>query len=118
MKPVEKNERVVKNIHQAEFEPFVNESGGGEGSVLQLNRSKAPGVGFHVYKMEAGCRTTPHEHSGDEEFLVISGEAVDNDGTVYREGDLILMKKGTQHSTYTEKGCIMAVYIETAEVAV
>ena len=118
MKAVEENERIVKNIHEAEFEPFVMQSGESEGSFLQLNRSKPPGVGFHVYKMEAGCRTTPHEHSDDEEFLVISGEAVDNDGTVYREGDLILMKKGTQHSTYTEKGCIMAVYIETAEVAV
>lgn len=118
MKPVEENERIVSNIHQAEFEPFMTPNGVSEGSFLQLNRSNVPGVGFHIYKMEAGCRTTPHEHSDDEEFLVISGEAVDNDGTVYREGDLVLMKKGTQHSTYTEKGCVMAVYIKTAVVPV
>ena len=119
MKKVEPGERRVANIFEAEYVPFELENGeGAAGSVLQLNDEQRPGVGFHVYRMEPGCHTTPHEHTDHEEFLVIQGEAVDNDGTVYRPGDLVFMKKGTEHSTYTEKGCLMAVYIKTPETVV
>ena len=118
MKPVKAGDRVVVNIQEAEYVPFVMESGETSGSVLQLDDSKRPGVGFHIYHMPPGCRTTPHEHAGDEHFYVISGEMVDNDGTVYRPGDLVLMKKGSQHYGYTERGCTMVVYIETPETAV
>jgi anti-sigma factor ChrR (cupin superfamily) len=118
MKPVAEGERIVVNINEAEFEPFVNARGQVDGSLLQLDRSKPPGVGFHVYKMEPGYTTIPHEHQGNEEFLILSGDVTDNDGTVYREGDLVLMKSGTQHSSYTENGCVIAVYIEAPEAAV
>ena len=118
MKSVKPGDRIVASIHDAKYVPFVMESGESAGSVLQLDDNKRPGVGFHIYKMEPGCRTTPHEHTGDEHFFIISGEMVDNDGTVYREGDLVLMKKGTQHYGYTEHGCVMVVYIETPEMAI
>ena len=32
-----------------------------------------------------------------------------------REGDLVWLKKGTEHSSTTKTGCMMAVYIETRE---
>ena len=115
MKPVAAGERIVVNINEAEFEPFVNDEGEFDGYALQLDRSKRLGTGFHVYKMEPGYTTIPHEHSGNEEFLIISGDLTDNDGTVYREGDLVLMKAGTQHCSYTENGCVIAVYIESPE---
>ena len=82
-----------------------------------LDRSVRLGTGFHVYKMEPGYTTIPHEHGNDEHFLVISGDVTDNDGTVYREGDLVLMKAGTQHCSHTENGCVIAVYIEPGEDA-
>jgi anti-sigma factor ChrR (cupin superfamily) len=118
MKAVKSGERLIANIDQSEFLPFVQENGDSEGSVLQHNKAHKPGVGFHIYKMEPGCQTTAHEHTCAEEFYVISGEVTDNDGTVYREGDLVYMEKGTQHSSYSEKGCVLAVYIESAEVNV
>lgn len=117
MKPVKQGERTVVNINEAEFEPLIGSSGVQDGYVLQLDRSKPPGTGFHVYKMDPGYTTIPHEHGYDEEFLVISGDLSDNDGTVYREGDLVLMKAGTQHCSYSESGCVIAVYIEAADGA-
>ena len=118
MKPVKDGDRIVANIHHQEYVPFEMESGESSGSVLQLDNSNPPGVGFHIYKMEPGLTTTPHQHTSNEEFLVISGEVIDNDGTIYRQGDLVLMKKGTEHSSYTRDGCMLAVYIKTPEVDV
>ncbi len=115
MKPVADGERIVANIFDADYEPFVNDRGENDGYALQLDRSKQLGTGFHVYKMEPGATTIAHEHTGNEEFLVISGDLTDNDGTVYREGDLVLMKAGTQHYSHSEGGCLLAVYIETPE---
>ncbi len=116
MKPTGKDERKVLNIHEAKFQPWVLENGEiHPSSSLQHDTSKPNGVGFHVYKMDPGSTTAPHQHTGNEEFLILSGELIENDGTVYKEGDLVWLKKGTEHSSYTETGCVMAVYIETAE---
>ncbi|MDJ0777343.1 MAG: cupin domain-containing protein [Gammaproteobacteria bacterium] len=118
MKPVEPGERLVVNIYDAEYEPFITDNGETDGYTLQLDRSKPLGTGFHVYKMAPGYTTIAHEHTGNEEFLLISGDLRDNDGTVYREGDLVWMKAGTQHNSYSENGCLLAVYIETTEESV
>ena len=116
MKPVSKDDRKIANIYEAEFEPWVMENGEiHDSSVLQHDKTKPRGVGFHVYKMEPGCTTTPHMHTNNEEFLILSGELIENDGTVFREGDLVWMKKGTEHYSHTKTGCVMAVSIETAE---
>lgn len=111
MKPVADGERMVANIHEAEFEPFINDRGQQDGWVLQLDRTNPPGTGFHIYKMDPGYTTIAHEHLGAEEFYVISGDATDNDGTVYRPGDLVLLKSGTQHTTYSENGCVVVCYL-------
>ena len=116
MKPIAKDERKVVNIHEAEFQPWVLENGElHPSSTLQHDISKPNGVGFHIYKMDPGSTTTPHQHTGNEEFLILCGELIENDGTIYREGDLVWLKKGTEHSSYTKTGCVMAVYIETPE---
>lgn len=118
MKPVQAGDRVITNIQQAEFEDFINDNGDTDGSVLQLNRDIPLGTGFHIYKMAPGTTTVAHEHAGLEEFFLISGDLTDNDGTEYREGDLVLMKKGTQHCSTTKNGCVLAVYIEASEMSV
>ena len=112
MKPVADGERLVANIHEAEFEPFISHDGKPDGYALQLDRNVPLGTGFHVYKMDPGHITVPHEHGQDEHFLVISGDLTDNDGQVYREGDLVLMKAGSQHCSHSENGCLIAVYIK------
>jgi len=118
MKPVAEGERLVANLDEIEFEPFINSSGEADGLAFQLDRSKRLGTGFHLYKMEPGYTTIPHQHQGSEEFFMISGEAVDNDGTVYRAGDLVLMKDGTEHCSYSKDGCVILVYLEGPEAGV
>ena len=115
MKPIDKQQRRVANIHTAHYTPWRRRDGSSTGeSVLQHN-DRPKGVGFHVFKMDPGTTTESHVHTADEEFLVIEGDLVDNDGTVYYPGDLVWLKKGTQHNSYTKTGCILAVYIESAE---
>ena len=115
MKPLDSKERVVINIHDAEFEPFLTDNGETDGHFLQLDRSKGVGKGFYIYRMEPGYTTVPHEHIGVEEFLILSGEITDHDGYTYREGDLVSLKGGTQHCSHTENGCLIAVYSESFE---
>jgi quercetin dioxygenase-like cupin family protein len=118
MKPVAEGERQVINIFEAEFEPFISDRGKTDGYFLQLDRSKGAGNGFYIYKMEPGYTTIPHRHRGIEEFLILSGDLTDNDGTVYREGDMVSMAAGTEHCSYSEKGCVIAVYSESLETTV
>ncbi len=121
MKPVAKEDRRVVNIADAEFKPWVSETDDGADtgqSVVQLNRSKPDGVGFHLFKMAPGTTTEAHRHTADEEWFVLEGDLVDNDGTRYVPGDLVWMKAGTEHYSYSEQGCTLVVYIESSETAV
>ncbi len=119
MKPIAPADRKVANINTTPFKPWLSTAGESTGeSLIQLNAAKQDGVGFHIYRMAPGTTTTPHVHTGDEEFYVLSGELTDNDGTTYREGDLVWLKKGTEHYSYSENGCTLLVYIEVAEVPV
>jgi quercetin dioxygenase-like cupin family protein len=116
MKPIQPDERRVVNIYASQYKPWINADGSDSGtSILTLNEELPFGTGFHVYKMAPGTSSEPHEHNGNEEFLVLDGELTDNDGTVYRKGDLVWLKGGTQHWSSTEQGCLLAVYIPRPE---
>jgi mannose-6-phosphate isomerase-like protein (cupin superfamily) len=116
MKTIAKNERIVTNIATAAFEPFVTDGAQVPGqSLLQLDETFPKGTGFHIYRMAPGTRSQPHEHTCEEQFYVIEGEVIDNDGYVYRAGDFALLKPGTQHSSHTVTGATLAVFVRTAE---
>lgn len=118
MKPVDTADRKVANIYEAEYKPFVYDDGVAMGdSILQVNGGPL-GIGFHVYRMPAGMTTRPHRHNGDEQFLILDGTLVENDGTVYRKGDLVWLRDGTEHSSYTPDGCLLAVHIADTETTV
>jgi len=116
MKPVTPSDRRIANIHSAPFKPFVYPDGAtlGDG-VLQLADDLPLGVGFHVYRMPAGMTTRPHRHNGQEQFLILEGELIENDGTVFRPGDLVWFRDGSEHSSYTPNGCLLAVHIANTE---
>lgn len=116
MKPIDPSERHVVNVADGTFEPFLNSDGNdSRTSVLQLDPGKPRAAGFHLYKMEPGSKSGAHEHLGLEQFYVVEGELIDNDGTLYREGDLVCLDEGTQHSSYSPNGCLLVVHIEVPE---
>ena len=116
MKPVASDDRKIANINEVEFKQWVSEGGGDSGqSFFQLNPSNPDGVGFHLFRMAPGTTTDSHKHEGDEEWFMLDGDLTDNDGTRYRAGDLVWMKEGTEHNSYTEHGCTLIVYIKRAE---
>jgi anti-sigma factor ChrR (cupin superfamily) len=116
MKRIRSQDRKIANIHNAEFMPWDSEGITEHGtSILQLNTGQPKGVGFYIYKMEPGASSTPHRHGGAEEFLMIDGELVDNDGTVYRSGDVVWLAAGTEHTSHSPGGCLIAVYAEKEE---
>lgn len=116
MDPIDKSDRVVVNIAEDRFTPFTVDGKElpGQG-YLQLDDSFPPGVGFHIYRMAPGTSSQPHEHTCDEQFLVVDGELSDHDGTVYRKGDFVLLKNGTRHNSHTCTGCTLAVFIASPE---
>lgn len=116
MRKIEKTERLVVNIDHAAFKPFVIDGKAIEGqSFLQLDDTFPEGAGFHIYRMAPGSTSQPHEHTSHEQFLVLEGEVTDNDGYVYKPGDFVLLKTGTQHSSYSRTGAALAVFVRTAE---
>lgn len=111
-----KDERRIANIHDAEFQPFVYPDGMALGdAILQLDADKPLGEGFHVYRMPAGMKTRTHIHNGHEQFLILEGELIEDDGTVFRAGDLVFYRDGTEHNSYTPNGCLLAVHIAGPE---
>ena len=48
----------------------------------------------------------------------IEGELVENDGTVFRKGDLVWLRDGTEHCSHSPNGCLLAVHIAGPEIAV
>ena len=106
------SERRIANIHAAGFTPFVYPDGVALGDeILQLDTDKGLGEGFHVYRMPAGMKTRAHRHNGHEQFLILEGELVESDGTVLKPGDMVFYRDGTEHSSYTPNGCLLAVHI-------
>ena len=64
-----------------------------------------------LLRMDAGARSTPHEHTGIEEFLVLDGELVDTDGTRYLSGDFVQFMPGSKHCSRTVSGCTLLVML-------
>lgn len=116
MKPIGRGQRIVRNIHTAPYRRFSDPRIGDHGvSFLPLDEDREEGSGLYIYRMEPGAVASAHEHTSDEYFLVLSGEITDNDGTLYREGDMVLLREGTQHSARTRKGCTLLVFNDTVE---
>jgi anti-sigma factor ChrR (cupin superfamily) len=119
MKPVKREDRRAVNIKEGDYKPFVYEDGAALGdSILQLDDSQPLGTGFHVYRMPPGMTTRPHRHNGHEQFLILEGELIENDGTVFRTGDLVWLRDGTEHCSHTPNGCLLAVHIPGPEFPV
>ena len=111
-------DRKIANIHDAAFRPFVYPDGQAFGDdILQLDTDMPLGEGFHVYRMPAGMTTRRHIHNGHEQFLIIEGELIEDDGKVLGPGDLVFYRDGTEHYSFTPNGCLLAVHIAGPEIS-
>ena len=64
-----------------------------------------------ITKLDPGTKTIPHVHSGHEEFLILEGELIDSDGTIFKKGDFISYKPNSSHSSHTNKGCLILTFM-------
>ena len=69
------------------------------------------GEGCYLVRFAPGTGSTPHEHIGYEEFLVLDGTLTDCDGTVYRRNDFVSLKPGSKHVSVSDEGATLAVFI-------
>lgn len=69
------------------------------------------GEGCYLIRFAPGTSSTPHEHIGYEEFLMLDGTLTDCDGTVYRRNDFVSLKPGSKHVSVSEDGATLAVFI-------
>ena len=106
--------RIISNPLNLKFEPFDNYGKPIEGmSWHKISYEKEKGQGSYILKMEPGAKSIPHEHVSYEEFYMLDGELIDVDGKVFKKGDFISFEPGSKHSSFTEKGCLILVFMRS-----
>lgn len=79
-------------------------------SWLPVSYDRTAGAGCYLMRMAPGAVAIAHRHPGMEDFLMLEGELIDDDGAVFRPGDFVSYQAGTHHSSRTETGCLIAVF--------
>lgn len=103
--------RRVYNLDDSQFLPYDLEGlVQPEMSWLPISYERSSGQGCYLMRMQPGATTIEHTHPGLEEFLIVSGELIDGDGTVFKSGDFVSYEPGTRHNSRTETGCVIAVF--------
>ena len=106
--------RIIDNPLNLEFEPFDNYGKPIKGmSWHKISYEKEKGQGSYILKMEPGAKSIPHEHVSYEEFYMLDGELIDVDGKVFKKGDFISFEPRSKHSSFTEKGCLILVFMRS-----
>jgi len=80
---------------------------------LPLSGAGDPPGGPEIFllRFKPGAASTPHEHTGGEEFYVIEGELTDCDGTVLRAGSYVKYRPGSRHFSVSKTGCTLLAII-------
>nr|ADI16417.1 hypothetical protein [uncultured bacterium HF770_09N20] len=65
----------------------------------------------YLIRFGPGSRSRRHIHEGSEEFLVLDGELTDHDGMIFQTGDFVRFESGSEHWSYSEKGCTLLVIL-------
>jgi len=106
------SKRKITNPLNVKFEPFDNYGAPIPGmSWHKISYNKETGQGSYVLKMEPGAKSLLHKHVSYEEFLILDGELIDLDKKIFKKGDFITFEPGSSHSSYTETGCLLLVFL-------
>ena len=106
-----KNRKII-NPTKLKFTPFNSYGKTISGmSWHKISYDKNTGAGTYILKMAPGARSLKHKHQNYEEFYVLEGELIDEDNTTFNKGDFISYKPGSQHSSFSKKGCLLLVFL-------
>ena len=106
------DKRKITKLDQLKFEPFDKYGEPIKGwSWHKISFNKKTNFGTYVSKLDPGTKTILHSHSGHEEFLILEGELIDSDGTVFKKGDFVSYEPDSFHSSYTNKGCLILTFM-------
>ena len=106
-----KNRKII-NPTKLKFTPFNSYGKKISGmSWHKISYDKNTGAGSYILKMAQGARSLKHKHQNYEEFYVLEGELIDEDNTTLNKGDFISYKPGSQHSSFSKKGCLLLVFL-------
>ena len=104
-------ERLVLTLTDTGFEPYdLDGPLQPEITWQPISFDRASQQGSYVMRLAPGARTIPHVHPGYEDFLILEGELTDADGRIFRPGDFVSYRPGTRHHSWTESGCVIAVF--------
>jgi anti-sigma factor ChrR (cupin superfamily) len=110
-KPEERPGRSVIRTAGAPFGPYDLEGPRQpEMALLPLSLDRESGLGSYMMRMDPGAETIAHTHQHREEFMVLEGHLVDDDGRVFGPGDHVCYAPGTRHNSRTEDGCLLIVF--------
>ena len=103
--------RIIETKHEY-FSPY-NRFGAVSNDLKWLPLSKDEKLEHEVFivQFEPESSSSLHKHKGYEEFYVIDGELIDDDGKVFKKGDYIKFEKGSEHSSFSKKGCTLLVIL-------
>ena len=106
-----KNRKII-NPTKLKFTPFNSYGKKISGmSWHKISYDKNTGAGSYILKMAPGARSLKHKHQNYEEFYVLEGELIDEDNTTFNKGNFISYKPGSQHSSFSKKGCLLLVFL-------
>ena len=106
------DKRKITKLDNLKFEPFDKYGKPIAGWTWhKISFDEKTNFGSYISKLEPGTKTIPHIHSGHEEFLILDGELIDSDGTIFKKGDFVSYEPNSSHSSFTEKGCLILTFM-------
>ena len=106
------DKRKITSLKNLDFEPFDKYGKPIKGwSWHKISFDEKTNFGTYISKLDPGTKTFPHTHSGYEEFLILEGELIDSDGTIFEKGDFVSYKPNSTHSSYSKKGCLILTFM-------
>ena len=106
------DKRKITKLDNLKFEPFDKYGEPIAGWTWhKISFNEKTNFGSYISKLEPGTKTMPHIHTGHEEFLILDGELIDSDGTIFKKGDFITYEPNSSHSSFTKKGCLILTFM-------
>ena len=100
--------RKITNIYEGQFVPYDLDGPEQEDiTYLNISYDSKIGKGWYVIRLEPGAETLVHVHDVYEEFLILEGNLIEDDGTILKAGDFVTYPKGTRHNSRTNTGCLL-----------